>query len=67
MFNVDGGSGNLQVSGIKVTVNTPSGIEQLVLGDVLSGRRVVYNLRGQRVTHPTRGLYIVDGKKVFIE
>lgn len=67
VFNVDGGSGNLQVSGIKVTVNTPSGIEQLVLGDVLSGRRVVYNLRGQRVTHPTRGLYIVDGKKVFIE
>ena len=26
-----------------------------------------YNLRGQRVTHPTRGLYIVDGKKIFIE
>ena len=33
----------------------------------LSGRRVVYNLRGQQVANPTHGLYIVDGKKVFIQ
>ena len=25
-----------------------------------------YNLNGQRVTKPTRGLYIVEGKKIFI-
>jgi hypothetical protein len=24
-----------------------------------------YNLNGQRVEHPTKGIYIVDGKKVF--
>ena len=28
---------------------------------------VVYNLAGQRVQKPTRGLYIVDGKKVVIK
>ena len=32
----------------------------------LSGQRVIYNLRGQRVTNPTKGLYIIDGKKVVI-
>ena len=25
-----------------------------------------YSLTGQRVTKPTKGLYIVDGRKVFI-
>ena len=28
---------------------------------------IYYNLSGQRVAHPTRGLYIVNGKKVFIK
>lgn len=32
----------------------------------LDGRRVIYDLSGRRVTNPTRGLYIVDGRKVFI-
>lgn len=32
----------------------------------LSGQRVVYNLRGQRVARPSHGMYIVDGKKVMI-
>lgn len=27
----------------------------------------VYNLNGQRVTNPVKGLYIVNGKKVFIQ
>ena len=30
-------------------------------------RNVVYNLAGQRVAAPTKGLYIVNGKKVFIK
>jgi hypothetical protein len=33
----------------------------------LTGKRVIYNLQGQRVSNPTRGLYIVDGKKIFIQ
>ena len=32
-----------------------------------SRERVVYNLRGQRVDNPTKGLYIVGGKKVYIK
>jgi len=28
---------------------------------------VYYNLQGQRVAHPSKGLYIKDGKKVFIK
>ena len=66
-FSVNDGSGNLQVSSIKVTIPTsdPSSIET-VLPTTLSGQRVIYNLRGQRVTHPTRGIYIVDGRLVVI-
>jgi hypothetical protein len=26
----------------------------------------VYDLQGRQVTNPTKGLYIVNGKKVFI-
>jgi hypothetical protein len=53
---------------VVVTVNVPSGpsaIDQIPTQD-LSCRRVIYNLRGQRVTNPTRGIYIVDGRKVVI-
>ena len=66
-FCVNEGSGNLQVSSIKVTIPSsgPSAIES-VQTNTLSGKRVIYNLSGQRVTNPTRGIYIVDGKKVVI-
>jgi endonuclease I len=66
-FSVNDGSGNLQVSSIKVTIpaSDPSAIET-VQTNTLSGRRVIYNLSGQRVANPTHGIYIVDGKKVLI-
>ena len=66
-FSVNDGSGNLQVSSIKVAIpaSDPSAIET-VQTNTLSGRRVIYNLRGQRVANPTHGIYIVDGKKVLI-
>jgi endonuclease I len=66
-FSVSDGSGNLQVSSIKVTIpaSDPSAIET-VQTNTLSGRRVIYNLSGQRVANPTHGIYIVDGKKVLI-
>ena len=31
------------------------------------GEGAIYNLRGQRVTQPAKGLYIVNGKKVIIK
>ena len=66
-FSVNDGSGNLQVSSIKVTIpaSDPSAIET-VQTTSLSGKRVIYNLSGQRVANPTHGIYIVDGKKVLI-
>ena len=41
--------------------------EALLLKD--NGQRIkeVYNLQGQRVNQPTKGLYIVDGKKMVIK
>ena len=67
-FSYDASSGHIKLSSVKVTVNVPSGpsaINQIPTQD-LSGRRVIYNLRGQRVANPTRGIYIVDGRKVVI-
>ena len=66
-FRVNDGSGNLQVTSIKVTIpaSEPSSIEMLPTQN-LSGKRVIYNLSGQRVANPTRGIYIVDGRKVVI-
>ena len=34
---------------------------------VSTGNRRIYNLSGQRVNKPTNGLYVVDGKKVFVK
>lgn len=39
-----------------------SGIENETTGD-----NVIYNLSGQRVEKPTKGLYIINGKKVLIK
>ena len=43
-----------------------TGIENLT-PTLSEGEGVVYNLRGQRVNAPTKGLYIVNGKKVVIK
>ena len=34
---------------------------------VVTNEKSVYNLSGQRVANPTKGLYIVNGKKVIIK
>ncbi len=38
-----------------------------VRGEMADGRSEYYNLAGQRIAQPTRGLYIVNGKKVVIK
>ena len=58
--------GTLSLSKMKVSVAGGAGIDEVPV-NTLSGRRVIYNLRGQRVANPTHGIYIVDGKKVVIE
>jgi endonuclease I len=68
-FSVNSGSGNLPISQLKIKVSggsDPSGIDMVQTNTRLAGQRVIYDLSGRRVTNPTRGLYIVDGKKVFI-
>jgi hypothetical protein len=32
-----------------------------------AGEAITYNLNGQRVAQPTKGLFIVNGKKVVIK
>ena len=69
VFTVSSGSGNLQISALKITVNVPSdpsGIDG-VQTKSLAGQRVIYDLSGRRVTNPSRGIYIVDGRKVVIQ
>lgn len=68
-FSVNSGSGNLPISQLKIKVSggsDPSGIDMVQTNKRLDGQRVIYDLSGRRVTNPTRGLYIVDGRKVFI-
>ena len=69
-FNVNSGSGNLQVSKLNIKVNGPSGpsdIELVQTNTRLDGQRVIYDLSGRRVVNPTSGIYIVDGRKVVIK
>ena len=70
VFNVNSGSKNLQVASLKIKVNVPenpSGIDVAKTNSRLDGQRVIYDLSGRRVTNPTRGIYIVDGRKVVIK
>lgn len=61
-----GSSKHARITGAKVKVSgTTTGID--VVQTPQSGQRIIYNLRGQRVTNPTRGLYIVNGKVVVIK
>ena len=46
--------------------NNPTGITEMTL-DRQETKGAAYNLNGQRVAHPRRGLYIVDGKKVIMK
>lgn len=61
-----GTSKHARLSGVKVSVAGGAGIDA-VNATRLAGQRVIYNLRGQRVGNPTKGVYIVDGKKMMIE
>ena len=46
--------------------NETNGISSLT-STLTEGERVVYNLNGQRVNAPTKGLYIVNGKKMLMK
>ena len=56
-------------AGARILLNidgeSTTGIFNLEEGTLEEGK--YYNLKGQRVANPTKGLYIVDGKKVIIK
>lgn len=70
VFTCEGTSGHLRIPTIKASIKgnpqDPSSINHALTTSSLSGQRVIFNLRGQRVTNPTKGVYIVDGKKVVL-
>ena len=57
--------------GSRVAINfadETTGINAVQGSDVkVNGSEAVYNLQGQRVAQPTKGLYIVNGKKVIVK
>ena len=62
--NVNAGS-RLRIS-FKHGDDDVTGIQNLQ-SDEQSLDGAIYNLRGQRVEHPTKGIYIINGKKVIIK
>ena len=65
-FSINASSGHIKISSLKIKVDAPTGINFVQTGTRLAGQRVIYDLSGRRVVHPTKGLYIVDGRKVVI-
>ena len=52
---------------LRIRLNGESTGISTIQNDERSLDGAVYNLRGQRVEHPTKGLYIINGKKVVIK
>ena len=47
--------------------NTPTEIENVETTDNGQQTTVIYDLQGRRVLNPTKGMYIVNGKKVIVK
>ncbi|MBQ8656350.1 MAG: hypothetical protein IJ527_04765 [Prevotella sp.] len=45
----------------------PSGINNITTQPSTSNDQTMYDLQGRRVEHPTQGVYIVNGKKMFVK
>ena len=46
----------------------PDGINEIKNEELrIKNEGAIYNMAGQRVSKPTKGLYIIDGKKIFIK
>ncbi len=66
-IDVEGKTTEVTLNGAKneveVTIDT-TGIKEV---SSVSADKVVYDIQGRRVANPTRGLYIVNGKKAFVK
>ena len=65
VYDLSGSNARGQVSIRLVKGNDSTGISDIEAET--TDTKVIYNLRGQRVDHPTKGLYIINGKKVVIK
>lgn len=55
-------------AGIKLIFDTPTGIEEVeTTNNEVHSTDVVYDLQGRRVATPAKGIYIVNGKKVYVK
>ena len=66
------GSGNIVVDDMYLTNNSdysrPSGMEEIVVDELFDqGDGRYYNLLGQPVENPTKGIYIRNGKKIVVK
>jgi hypothetical protein len=71
---VSAGHAYLRVSAAKARTRTigiggegTTGIEHRFVDDNEQAEEVIYNLNGQRVKNPRKGLYIINGKKVLVK
>jgi len=66
------GSGNIVVDDMYLTNNSdysrPSGMEEIVVDELFDqGDGLYYNLLGQPIEKPTKGIYIRNGKKIVVK
>ena len=62
--NKEGGDA-FNFTAIVLVKKESTGIRNYSVNPSLNTSDVVYNLAGQRVTNPTKGIYIINGKKVL--
>jgi len=66
-FNVDDGSGNMQLSKVKVSLEASSPDNISNVRNTAPQPNIIYTLSGQRVTSLTKGIYIRNGKKYVVK
>ena len=65
--NAQNGGSNTKVSRtISLAFDDATAIDNMQVVNEIANQ-AIYNLSGQRVAQPTKGLYIVNGKKVIIK
>ena len=59
--------GSIISNRLEIANDEPTVIENVDSSPQSIGNNVFYNLSGQHVSHPTRGIYITNGKKIYIQ
>ena len=56
-----------QSSRLMLSFDDVTDIDEMMLEKQGGKDTILYNLNGQRITHPTKGVYIMNGRKVVIK